>query len=142
MLFRSLATTNNRMEIEAAVQGLSLLKEACEIELVTDSEYLRDGITKWIHGWKARGWKKKVKNIDLWQRLDEATGRHKIRWQWVRGHSGHPLNERCDQLATEQAGLIKTKHTAAELAEALEIFRKQQSGYGDQLDMLTSTEES
>ena len=91
-----LATTNNRMEMQAAIQALSRLKELCEVELSTDSEYLREGITKWIHAWKARGWKKKVKNKDLWQQLDAAAAKHKITWHWVRGHSGNSGNERCD----------------------------------------------
>ncbi len=135
-----IATTNNRMEIEAAVQALSMLKEPCEVDLYTDSEYLRDGITKWIHGWRARGWKKKIKNIDLWQRLDEVTRKHKVSWHWLRGHAGHPLNERCDVLATTQAKSFKATHTPQELAEVLEVFRKQQAGSIDQMDLPDSRE--
>lgn len=95
--------TNNRMEMMAAIQALESLKRAVPVDLYTDSTYLRDGITKWIKGWKARGWKtadkKPVKNIDLWQRLEKAVAQHDIRWHWVRGHDGHPENERADVLA-------------------------------------------
>ena len=97
------ATTNNRMEIMAAIQALEALNQPCKVELHTDSEYLRQGITQWINGWKARGWKtadrKPVKNDDLWKRLDLARSRHDVIWRWVKGHSGHPLNERADALA-------------------------------------------
>ena len=98
-------TTNNRMELTAAIMALETLKRPCTVELHTDSEYLRNGITKWIIGWKRNGWrtadKKPVKNVDLWQRLDTAIAHHKVRWHWVRGHSGHDLNERADALARE-----------------------------------------
>ena len=97
------ATTNNRMELMAAIAALEALKRPCEVHLHTDSMYLKDGITKWIKGWKAKGWKtadrKPVKNIDLWQRLDAATSLHNISWRWVRGHNGHELNELADALA-------------------------------------------
>ncbi|MGH7030308.1 MAG: ribonuclease HI [Stellaceae bacterium] len=97
------ATTNNRMEMMAAIAALEGLRRPCRVRLFSDSQYLRDGITKWIHAWKARGWrtadKKPVKNIDLWQRLDIAAARHRIAWEWVRGHAGHPENERADALA-------------------------------------------
>jgi ribonuclease HI len=97
------ATTNNRMEMMAAIMGLEALKRPCTVHLYTDSIYLRDGVTKWIHGWKKNGWrtadKKPVKNIDLWQRLDTARTAHQVDWRWVKGHSGHPENERADQLA-------------------------------------------
>ncbi len=96
-------TTNNRMELMAAIQALEALKRPCEITLTTDSEYLRKGITEWIANWKRRGWKtadkKPVKNQDLWQRLEAATHKHEIHWKWIKGHSGHPENERADQLA-------------------------------------------
>jgi ribonuclease HI len=98
-------TTNNRMELLAAISALEVLKRPCAIDLYTDSEYLRGGITGWINSWKRNGWrtkdKKPVKNIDLWQRLDAALGEHRIQWHWVKGHSGHALNERVDQLARE-----------------------------------------
>jgi ribonuclease HI len=97
------ATTNNRMELTAAIAGLEALKRPSRVRLYSDSQYLRDGISKWIHGWKARGWrtadKKPVKNIDLWQRLDAVAARHQVAWEWVRGHAGHPENERADALA-------------------------------------------
>lgn len=96
-------TTNNRMELTAAIEALNALKSSCEVDLYTDSSYVKDGITKWIHGWKMKEYKK-VKNPDLWQKLDEAASRHKITWHWVRGHDGNPLNERADALAT---GAIK-----------------------------------
>jgi len=96
-------TTNNRMEMMAAIQALEGLKRATNVVLYTDSMYLRDGITKWIHGWKRNGWKtaakKPVKNEDLWRRLDDALADHEIDFRWVKGHSGHPENERADELA-------------------------------------------
>lgn len=97
------STTNNRMELLAAIEALEALKKPSKVRLHTDSKYLRDGITQWITRWKRNGWKtaakKPVKNIDLWQRLEEALPRHEISWHWVRGHSGHPENERADELA-------------------------------------------
>ena len=96
-------TTNNRMEMMAAIKGLESLKRPSRINVYTDSTYVRDGITKWIHGWKKRGWKtadkKPVKNVDLWQRLEAALEPHQVDWHWVRGHDGHPENERADALA-------------------------------------------
>jgi ribonuclease HI len=98
-------TTNNRMELTAAIEALEVLKRPCEIDLHTDSQYLRDGITRWIHTWKRNGWRVKVagrqvKNVDLWQRLDDALARHDdVQWHWVRGHAGHTLNERAHELA-------------------------------------------
>jgi ribonuclease HI len=98
-------TTNNRMELMAAITALESLKRTCTVDLHTDSQYLRNGIMTWIKGWKRNGWKtadrKPVKNVDLWQRLDAALAHHTIRWHWVRGHSGHDLNERADELARE-----------------------------------------
>jgi ribonuclease HI len=99
------ASTNNRMELLAAISALEALKKPAQVDLHTDSQYLRQGITSWIHNWKRNGWrtadKKPVKNIDLWQRLDAALGQHELRWHWVKGHAGHPENERADQLARE-----------------------------------------
>ncbi|MGE0717262.1 MAG: ribonuclease HI [Alphaproteobacteria bacterium] len=99
------ATTNNRMELMAAIAGLESLTRPVRVAIHTDSMYLRDGIGKWIHGWKRNGWKtadrKPVKNVDLWQRLDVARQRHDVTWHWVRGHSGHAENERADQLARD-----------------------------------------
>lgn len=100
-------TTNNRMELLAAIVALETLKRPCDIVLTTDSQYVRQGITQWIHNWKRRGWRKADKspvvNVDLWQRLDAAITRHQIDWQWVKGHAGHPENERCDELARAAA---------------------------------------
>lgn len=100
-------TTNNRMEITAALEGLRALKEPCDVEVVTDSEYLKNGITKWIHGWKINGWKtsakKPVVNQDLWEELDSVVNGHKIRWTWTKGHAAHEDNNRCDELATSAA---------------------------------------
>lgn len=99
------ATTNNRMELMAAIQALESLKRPCEVSLTTDSQYVRKGITEWIDNWKRRGWKtadkKPVKNQDLWQRLEQATHKHKIHWKWIKGHSGHAENERADALANK-----------------------------------------
>ncbi|TNE59554.1 MAG: ribonuclease HI [Alphaproteobacteria bacterium] len=96
-------TTNNRMELMAAIMGLESLKRPCKVHLVTDSKYVMDGIQKWMTGWKRNGWKtankKPVKNVELWQRLEEAAARHEVTWEWVRGHTGHPENERADELA-------------------------------------------
>ena len=104
-------TTNNRMEMRAAIEALNALKRPSVVELHTDSAYLRNGITEWIHGWKRRQWrtadKKPVKNVDLWQALDEAIARHEVRWHWVKGHAGHPENERADALA--RAGMAPFK---------------------------------
>jgi len=98
-------TTNNRMELMAAIQALEALKRPCAVTLYTDSAYVKGGITSWLKGWKAKGWKtaakKPVKNQDLWQRLDTATSRHQITWQWVKGHAGNPGNERADALANQ-----------------------------------------
>ena len=96
-------TTNNRMELTAAIMALEALTRPCKVELHTDSRYVMDGISKWIHGWKARNWRtadnKPVKNEDLWKRLDTARARHQVDWRWVKGHAGHPLNERADALS-------------------------------------------
>ena len=96
-------TTNNRMELMAAIQGLKTLRRACDVELYTDSQYVRKGITEWMTGWKRNGWKtaakKPVKNEDLWRELDDEVARHKVNWHWVKGHSGNPDNELADELA-------------------------------------------
>jgi len=98
-------TTNNRMELMAAIQALESLKRPCRVRLTTDSQYVQKGITEWLANWKKRGWrtaaKQPVKNVDLWQRLDAAIGGHQIHWEWVRGHSGHAENERVDTLANQ-----------------------------------------
>jgi ribonuclease HI len=100
-------TTNNRMELTAAIEGLGALKMGCEVEVVTDSEYMKNGITTWIHGWKRKGWltaaKKPVVNQDLWMALDEQVSRHTTKWVWTKGHANHTDNNRCDELATRAA---------------------------------------
>ncbi len=105
------ATTNNRMELLAAIHALESLTRASRITVVTDSAYVKNGVTGWIHGWKRNGWKtaakKPVKNAELWQRLDAAAARHDVTWEWVKGHAGHPENERADELA--RAGMAPYK---------------------------------
>ncbi|MXO89498.1 ribonuclease HI [Pontixanthobacter aquaemixtae] len=104
-------TTNNRMELTAAIKGLEALIEPCEVDLYSDSKYVLDGITKWVHGWKKRGWvnasKKPVRNADLWHELIAAAERHTMHWHWVKGHDGHPENERADKLASDQADSVR-----------------------------------
>jgi ribonuclease HI len=104
-------TTNNRMELLAAIEALASLSEKCKVSLTTDSQYVKNGINQWIHNWRKNGWrtsdKKAVKNSDLWKRLDEQVNRHDVKWFWVKGHSGHPENERCDDLARQAA---ESKH--------------------------------
>lgn len=121
------ATTNNRMELMAAIESLNMLKEACDIDFHTDSEYVRNGITQWLAGWKRNGWrtaaKKPVKNADLWQQLDTANSRHQVRWHWVKGHAGNDLNERCDELVQQAIAKVKEKHGELGLAEALQAFK-------------------
>ncbi|MEO1328810.1 MAG: ribonuclease HI [Pseudomonadota bacterium] len=110
-------TTNNRMELTAAIAALETLERPSEITVVTDSAYVRDGVTKWIHGWRRNGWrtadKKPVKNEDLWRRLDEARARHRVEWEWVKGHAGHPENERADALARAGMKPFKPPKTAS-----------------------------
>jgi ribonuclease HI len=107
------ATTNNRMELMAAIMALEALKKPVTVRLFTDSEYVKNGITKWIHGWKAKGWltadRKPVKNVDLWQRLEEAKRQHQIEFHWVRGHAGHPENERADELARRGVADVRAR---------------------------------
>jgi ribonuclease HI len=104
-------TTNNRMELMAAISALEALKKPCVVDLTTDSQYVRQGITGWIHGWKRNGWrtadKKPVKNVELWQRLDAALKPHQVRWHWIKGHAGHTENERADQLAREGVAMAR-----------------------------------
>ncbi|MEM6266611.1 MAG: ribonuclease HI [Pseudomonadota bacterium] len=103
-------TTNNRMELTAAIKGLSALIEPCAVNLHTDSKYVLDGITKWVDGWQRNGWvtasKKPVRNADLWHQLIDLTGQHRVEWHWVKGHAGHPENERVDKLASAEAEKI------------------------------------
>ena len=111
-------TTNNRMELMAAISALEALKEPVTADLFTDSSYVRDGIGKWMFGWKKNGWKtadkKPVKNAELWQRLDAANKRHKVEWHWIKGHAGHPENERADELARAGMAPFKPKRATAE----------------------------
>ena len=120
------ATTNNRMELQAAIEGLRALKEPCEVDFHTDSEYLRDGISTWIHAWKRNRWRtadrKPVKNSDMWQQLDELAARHRIHWHWLKGHAGHAENERCDALANEEIARLRKQFTPDQLAAALIEF--------------------
>ena len=108
-------TTNNRMELLAAINALEALDRASAITVITDSAYVKDGITTWIHGWKRNNWQKKggLKNVELWQRLDSAAARHQVRWEWVKGHAGHPENERADALARAGMAPFKPQSTAA-----------------------------
>jgi ribonuclease HI len=106
-------TTNNRMELMGAIAALEALNRDCKVEFYTDSIYVRDGVSKWIHGWRRNGWrtadKKPVKNVELWQRLDQAMARHDVTWHWVRGHAGHDENERADLLAREGMAPFKQR---------------------------------
>ncbi|MBL0404030.1 ribonuclease HI [Microvirga aerilata] len=110
-------TTNNRMEIRAAIEGLNALKRACAVDLFTDSQYVRQGITQWMHNWKRRGWRtadnKPVKNEDLWRELDEAAGRHDVAWHWVKGHADDPVNIRVDELAVAAMKPFKKQRARA-----------------------------
>ena len=120
------ATTNNRMELQAAISGLAALKEDCEVVLFTDSEYLRQGITEWLPRWRTNNWRtadrKPVKNEDLWRLLYEMASRHRVTWQWLKGHAGHPENERCDQLARDQVVKIRRHYSPENLVELREAF--------------------
>ena len=121
------ATTNNRMGLRAALEALNALREPCEVEFYTDSEYLRDGISKWVAGWKARNWrtaaKAPVKNDDLWRALDNATKRHRITWRWVKAHAGTRDNERCDVLAAHQMAQIRKQYSREQLKALLDQFK-------------------
>lgn len=109
-------TTNNRMELRAAIEGLRALGQPHAVEVFTDSVYVKDGITKWLARWKRNGWRtttrQPVKNADLWRELDEVTGPHRIQWRWLKGHAGHPDNERCDQLARAQIAALRQRPDA------------------------------
>lgn len=122
------ATTNNRMELRAAIEALNVLTQPCDVVLHTDSEYLRNGITKWVAGWKKNGWrtstKQPVKNVDLWRALDTAAARHTIHWRWVKGHAGVDGNEHCDQLAGAAMKRIRQMFTPEQLAVALQRFKQ------------------
>jgi len=122
------ATTNNRMELQAAIEALAALKETCEVELFTDSEYVKNGVSKWLAGWKRNGWRTQakllVKNDDLWRALDLQASRHRVHWHWLKGHAGHAGNERCDELAGAQIATIQKAFSAAQLKESLAAFRR------------------
>lgn len=111
------ATTNNRMELQAAIEAFGALKKPCKVEFYTDSEYVKNGITKWVKGWKRNGWltttKQPVKNEDLWRLLDERVAGHEVNWHWLKGHAGHKENERCDELARAQVGKAAAPRQAA-----------------------------
>jgi ribonuclease HI len=134
------ATTNNRMEIQSALEALTSLKQPCEVELHTDSLYLKKGVTMWLAGWKANGWKTKakqpVKNADLWRALDAVAAPHSVQWKWVKGHAGHEHNERCDQLANAEIARLRKSHSAAQLAAALAEFIQQSSAAVTSHDVL------
>ena len=125
-----IATTNNRMELLAAIRALAALKVPCRVVLYTDSEYLRNGITSWIWSWKRRGWatagKKPVKNADLWKELDSQTRRHEIEWKWLKGHAGHPLNERCDELGRGEIDKIRRTVPQGEISAQVKAFKSAQ----------------
>jgi len=120
------------MELQAAIEALRALKEPCEVEFFTDSEYVKNGVTTWLATWKTNGWrtksKKPVKNADLWRALDAATARHKVRWNWLKGHSGHDSNERCDLLANEAIAKIKKTFSPEQLKVALSQFTSSSDG--------------
>ena len=130
------ATTNNRMELTAAIAALRALKEPCVVNLYTDSEYVRNGITKWITSWKARGWRtadrKPVRNADLWRQLDALGAKHRVRWHWLKGHAGHAENERCDQLARAEITKLRKQHTAGQLKALLKEFVEGRAVGGNQ----------
>ena len=122
------ASTNNRMELMAAVEGLRSLREPCEVRLFTDSQYVRNGISEWLREWKQRGWKTKerkpVKNLELWQQLDAEAAKHNVIWHWLKGHAGHDFNERCDLLAKQEIETIRGKSPPNELNSLVEKFKQ------------------
>ena len=121
------ATTNNQMELTAAIEALRLLKEPCKVDFYTDSEYVRQGMTSWLAGWKKKGWrtagKKPVKNVEFWRALDAEAERHEVSWHWVRGHNEQPENERCDELATQAIANLRAEMGPAALNRALREFQ-------------------
>lgn len=123
-------TTNNRMELQAAIQALGALKECCRVRLFSDSQYLRQGITLWIVGWKRSGWrgrnKKPIKNVDLWRRLDELAHHHQVTWEWLKGHAGDIENERCDELACAEVAAIQRAFPPEQLRALLGTFAGRQ----------------
>ena len=125
------ATTNNRMELQAAIEALSALKEPCEVEFHTDSEYVKNGVSGWLSNWKRNGWrtksKKPVKNEDLWRALDSHVSKHQVKWHWLKGHAGHVGNERCDHLANAEIVKIKKAFSPEQLKEMLAEFSARDS---------------
>src|SRR6266498_3864674 len=122
------ATTNNRMELTAAVEGIKALKEPCEVEFFTDSQYVQTGVSEWLKDWKLRGWKTKdkkpVKNEDLWRQLEAEASKHEITWRWLKGHAGDEMNERCDLLARNEILKIRQKFNPEQLKTLLEDFKR------------------
>jgi ribonuclease HI len=120
------ATTNNRMELQAAIEALTALKAPCEVEFFTDSQYVKQGVESWMQGWKQNGWKTKakqpVKNEDLWRALDATVLKHQVQWKWLKGHAGHDGNERCDLLANGEIAKIKQTFSSDQLKSALAEF--------------------
>ena len=133
------ATTNNRMELQAAIGALEALKEPCEVEFFTDSQYVRNGISEWVKKWKTKGWmlnsKKPVKNDDLWRRLDGLAAKHRIRWKWLKGHAGHAVNERCDQLAADEIAAVRKRFSKEEMAKRLEEFQAKRGSDAGQTEL-------
>ena len=133
------ATTNNRMELQGAIEALQALKEPCEVDFYTDSEYVRNGVMGWVALWKRNGWKtqakKKVKNADLWRSLDALAQKHKVRWHWLKGHAGHRENERCDQLATAEIGKIRKAFPREALKAALAEFTAREKAKTSQKEL-------
>jgi len=133
------ATTNNRMELQAAIEALAALKEPCEVDFHTDSQYLKNGVSGWVKQWKRNGWKtaakQPVKNEDLWRALDAQAARHRIRWHWVKGHAGFAGNERCDQLAGAEIAKIRRAHTPGQLKALLAQFVANSGSDSPQGDM-------
>ena len=134
-------TTNNRMELTAAIESLESLRSTCRVELFTDSTYLRSGVSSWMAGWKRNGWRRKdgdpVKNVDLWQRLDSAASRHQVRWRWVKGHAGNELNERADELATEE--IARRRPVGSSAAAASPVATPRPEGAGEIFLRVTHT---
>lgn len=135
------ATTNNRMELQGAIEALTSLEEPCEIIFYTDSNYVKNGITAWVHSWKRNGWKtaakQPVKNADLWRQLDDQARRHKIEWRWLKGHAGHKENERCDVLANEAIAKVKSTFSHAQLKEAMNDLVKSETPVTEKFDLFS-----
>jgi ribonuclease HI len=134
------ATTNNRMELQAAIGALAAVKEPCEIEIFTDSVYVKDGITKWLFSWKRRGWmtagKKPVRNEDLWRQLDALCAQHKIAWRWLKGHAGHVDNEECDRLAVAETAAVRKQFSQQQLKQLKDAFAKSRSNQDPTAELL------